>query len=38
MKSKNDDLVGIENHSEEESKIVTERKGKLKKIKEKFGP
>ena len=37
MKSKNDDAMGIENHSEEESKIITERKGKLKKINEKYG-
>ena len=37
MKSKNDDVVGIENHSEEESRIVAERREKLKKIKEKYG-
>ena len=37
MKSKNDDVVGTENNSEEESKILTERQGKLKKIKEKCG-
>ena len=37
MKSKNDDVVGMENHSEDENKIVAERKEKLKKIKEKYG-
>ena len=37
MKRKNDDVVGTENNSEEESKILTERQGKLKKIKEKCG-
>ena len=37
MKSKNDDAVGIENHSEEKNKIVAERKEKLKKIKENYG-
>ena len=34
MKSKNDDIVGMENHSEQENRIVAERKEKLKKIKE----
>ena len=37
MKSKNDDVAGVENHSEEENKIVAERKEKLKKIKENYG-
>ena len=37
MKSKNDVLVGMENHSDEENRIVAERKEKLKKIKESFG-
>ena len=37
MKSKNDDVVGMENHFEEENKIIAERKEKLKKIKEKYG-
>ena len=37
MKSKNDDVIGIENHFEDENKIVAERKEKLKKIKEKYG-
>ena len=37
MKSKNDDLVSMKNHSEEENRIVAERKEKLKKIQEKFG-
>ena len=37
MKSKNDDVAGMENHSEEENKIVAERKEKLKKIKENYG-
>ena len=36
MKSKNDDVVGMENHFEEENRIVAERKEKLKKIKEKL--
>ena len=37
MKSKNDDVVGIENHFEDENRIIAERKEKLKKIKEKYG-
>ena len=37
MKSKNDDVIGIENHFENENKIIAERKEKLKKIKEKYG-
>ena len=37
MKIKNDDFVGMENHSEEENRIVAERKEKLNKIKEKYG-
>ena len=37
MKSKNDDVAGMANHSEEENKIVAERKEKLKKIKENHG-
>ena len=37
MKSKNDDVIGIENHFENENKIIAERKEKLKKIKENYG-
>ena len=37
MKSKNDGLIGMENHSEEENRIVAERKEKLKRIKESYG-
>ena len=37
MNSKNDDVVGLENHPEEENRILTERKEKLKKIKENYG-
>ena len=36
MKSKNDDVVGMEVHSEAESRIVAERKEKLKKIRENY--
>ena len=35
MKSKNDDVIGIENHFENENKIIAERKEKLKKNKRK---
>ena len=35
MKSKNDSVVSMENHSEDENRIVAERKEKLKKIKKK---
>ena len=37
MKSKNGGMVGMENQSEEENRIVAERKEKLKKIKESYG-
>ena len=37
MKSKNDGMVGMENQSEEDNRIVAERKEKLKKIKESYG-
>ena len=36
MKSKNDVVVGMENHFEEENKIIAERKEKLKKDKRKL--
>ena len=37
MKRKNDSVVSMENHSENENRIVAERKEKLKKIKETYG-
>ena len=37
MKSKNGGMVGMENQSEEENRIVAERKEKLKRIKESYG-
>ena len=37
MKSKNDSVVSMKNHSEDENRIVAERKEKLKKIKESCG-
>ncbi len=37
MKSKNDGMVSMENQSEEDNRIVAERKEKLKKIKESYG-
>ena len=37
MKSKNDGVVSMENHTEDENRIVAERREKLKKIKESYG-